>query len=656
MRFRQVHLDFHTSEHVPGIGQEFSKENFQEMLKLGHVDSITIFSKCHHGWSYHPTDANRQHPNLNFDLLQAQIEAAHEIGVKTPVYISAGYDEKYVLEHPDWLMIKKKQEGTWSLPLTEPGYHRFCFNTPYLDSLLSHIKEVVTRYDADGIFLDIVAPTDCCCATCIKTLKDRGEDPRDNKAIRRLAEEVYANYTKRVAETVHAIKPGLPIFHNGGHIIKGRRELAHFNSHLELESLPTGGWGYDHFPMSVRYVQGLGMEYLGMTGKFHTTWGEFGGYKHPNALKYEVALAAANGAKCSIGDQLHPSGKMDKTTYTIIGSAYSYLESIEEWCDNVANVADVGVLSGESIIATDPNPKEFTREFKGDIGCVRMLLENKILFDVLDLESDFSKYKVLILPDVIRISPRFEQKLQDYVKNGGKLLATGISGVNENDQFAFDFGGTFVGEHESLPTYVKPDFDLKSLPSASFVVYEQAYIVESKEQMGWLQKSYFNRDLLHFCSHQHAPCAGENTSPAIIEGKDGAYIAWNIFTDYATKGELSSKEIFGHVLNHLLDDCKTLETNLPSQGVVTIQEQQDRYMVHMLYATPTKRGENIEIIEDLMPVYNVQLTLQMPEEIESAYLAPQNTPVAFSRNENKTYFELDSFTCHQILVLNKKKG
>ena len=95
MRFRQVHLDFHTSEHIPDIGKKFDKKQFQDALKLGHVDSITLFSKCHHGWSYHPTKANRIHPGLSFDLLGAQIDAAHEIGVRTPVYISAGFDEKY---------------------------------------------------------------------------------------------------------------------------------------------------------------------------------------------------------------------------------------------------------------------------------------------------------------------------------------------------------------------------------------------------------------------------------------------------------------------------------------------------------------------------------------------------------------------------------
>jgi hypothetical protein len=46
---RQVHLDFHTSEFIPGIGEKFDKKQFQEALKLGHVNQINIFAKCHHG-------------------------------------------------------------------------------------------------------------------------------------------------------------------------------------------------------------------------------------------------------------------------------------------------------------------------------------------------------------------------------------------------------------------------------------------------------------------------------------------------------------------------------------------------------------------------------------------------------------------------------
>ena len=113
MNFRQVHLDFHTSEKIAGIGSHFHKKEFQKALKIGHVNSITLFSKCHHGWAYHPSATNKTHPHLHFDLLAAQIEAAHEIGVKTPVYLSAGLDEKMAVKHPEWLVRDKNNQTTW---------------------------------------------------------------------------------------------------------------------------------------------------------------------------------------------------------------------------------------------------------------------------------------------------------------------------------------------------------------------------------------------------------------------------------------------------------------------------------------------------------------------------------------------------------------
>ena len=41
MRYRQIHLDFHTSGMIPGIGKRFSKEQFQAGLRAAHADSIT---------------------------------------------------------------------------------------------------------------------------------------------------------------------------------------------------------------------------------------------------------------------------------------------------------------------------------------------------------------------------------------------------------------------------------------------------------------------------------------------------------------------------------------------------------------------------------------------------------------------------------------
>ena len=87
---RQIHLDFHTSEHIDSVGFAFDKKQFQEALLVGNVNAINVFAKGHHGWSYYPTTIGNMHPSLDFDLMKAQIDACREIGVKVKLYFTVG--------------------------------------------------------------------------------------------------------------------------------------------------------------------------------------------------------------------------------------------------------------------------------------------------------------------------------------------------------------------------------------------------------------------------------------------------------------------------------------------------------------------------------------------------------------------------------------
>ncbi len=650
MRRRQVHLDFHTSEAIDGIGSKFSKENFQEMLKKGHIDSITVFSKCHHGWSYHPTKVNKMHPNLNFDLLGAQIEAAHEIGVKTPVYISAGFDHKAIFEHPEWLnyRLDEYQNG---INMEYVGYHLMCLNTPYLDELLAEIKEVCENYDADGIFLDIVHVDPCYCETCRAEMAKRGLDVNNPDDVKILAEETYANYVRRVRETIDSVKPGLPVFHNGGHIRHGRYDLAHANTHLELESLPTGGWGYDHFPMSAAYARTIGMDYLGMTGKFHKAWGEFGGYKHPNALRYEVALSAANGACSSIGDQLHPTGFMDNATYTLIGEAYKTVEERESWLDGYKNKSDIAVFSSEAWQNYNGIAKPSWESLHWSKGCTRILLESNYLFDFVDDKTDYSKYKLLILPDICTLDDKLAKKINDYIANGGKVLASYESGLNQDkNAFAVDFGCDFEGLSEYKPTYIKPDRDIDCLPAASYLVYEDAMKVSatSGKATAMIDKPYFNRTLEHFCSHLHTPYSGERYGDAVVMTENTAYFAHKVFYEYFIHGSIYTKEIVRAAIEALIGDTKTIKTNLPAQGVITLTENGDTQIVHTLYASAVLRGEKTQIIEDLIPIYDTAVSIKTDKKPRSVKLVPENKKLKFKYIDGNVEFTIPKFECWQM--------
>ena len=103
LRYRQIHLDFHTSEHIADVGAAFDPDVFAETMKSAHVDSVTIFAKCHHGWSYYPTNIGTPHPNLKrTDLMGDMLRALAARDIVAPIYITVQWDELSSRVHPEW--------------------------------------------------------------------------------------------------------------------------------------------------------------------------------------------------------------------------------------------------------------------------------------------------------------------------------------------------------------------------------------------------------------------------------------------------------------------------------------------------------------------------------------------------------------------------
>ncbi len=670
LRFRQIHLDFHTSEKIPGIGSEFNKKQWQETLKLGHVDSITCFATCHHGWAYFDSKFGNMHPHLKIDLLRAQMDASKEVNVNVPVYLTGGANYWAGTTHPEWREIKP--DG-YSGNFLNPGFQRMCFNTPYLDLLCGQIEEVVTLFpEADGIFVDIINQTECCCRWCVDEMLEMGLDPHNEADRRKHDKHVLEKYYKRTTAAAKSKDGKMPVFHNSGHIRRGNTGILKYFSHLELESLPTGGWGYDHFPMSAKYTQKLEHDFLGMTGKFQTTWGEFGGYKHPNALRYECAAMVAFGAKCSVGDQLHPAGFLDETTYSIIGEAYKEVEEKEPWCDHVENVADIAILSSEAV------NQPLSRENPADIGACRILLEGHMLFDIIDSEMDFSQYKVLVLPDDLEVSPELKAKLDEYLNNGGKLFITGASILDSTgENLLFDIGAEYSGKHEYSPDYlipapeVKPDF-LNS-PLIMYFAGQKLKATTGKS-LAKLQKTYFNRSFKHFCSHQHAPpVLDEPEFDAAVMSPDGkiVYLGHPLFTIYKAWGAVAYKDYCLKALKMLLGNDVSLTCNMPSTARISVMRQagEKRTILHLLYANTVNRGgeldmpvpnhnrqvKAIEVIEELIPLANVKVELKVPHNVAKVTLEPEGREIEVKTTpDGKHIVELDSFSCHQMVVFHEE--
>jgi hypothetical protein len=258
--FRQVHLDFHTSPHIHEVGVEFDPDEFVETLQAAHVNSITVFAKCHHGYSYYPTKVGTPHPHLKRDLLGEMIEACHRAGMRAPVYTTVVWDELAWATHPEWRQLSPGGHihGVTDTPL-KPGWKDLCMNTAYADYFIAQIEEILDWYDGDGFFVDIVRyfRGACVCATCLNQIISQGIDPEDQTQMRLFTLNNERRFMRRVTQAVINKKPTQSIFYNGRLRMDWDPETGNVQNddftHLEIESLPGGSWGYDHFPMYARY-------------------------------------------------------------------------------------------------------------------------------------------------------------------------------------------------------------------------------------------------------------------------------------------------------------------------------------------------------------------------------------------------------------------
>ena len=654
-RFRQIHLDFHTSEHIVSVGSAFDPEAFADTLARAHVDSVTCFARCHHGWMYYASSAfpERRHPQLQRDLLREQIAACHARGIRVPIYTSVQWDLVTATEHPEWRVLDDKGAPR-GIPLYEPGFQRpLCLNSPYRAYLCQHLAEVLGTLPVDGLFFDIVLEQDCSCHWCREAMEAEGLDPAEAEVRQRFARRSVRAWEEEAAAQVRAAQPEATVFFNSGHVGPSHREIAGLFSHFELESLPSGGWGYLHFPVTARYVRTLGRDYVGMTGKFHTSWGDFHSYKNEAALQFECFQMLALGARCSIGDQLHPSGRLEPDVYALVGSVYAEVERCEPWCRGARPLADIGVFSPEAFGV----PGRVSAPAK---GVTRMLEETAHQFDMIDGDPavDLGRYRVLILPDRIPLSRELAVRLEAYLESGGALLASYRSGLEVGaERFATEvFGVRLLGEAPFSPDYLRPRAALAAdLPATEHVMYQRGLQVEplaDSEVLADVVLPYFDRTYRHFSSHRQTPSSGQPGYPAIVRRGRAVYFAHPVFSQYSENAPRWCRRLVEAALRLLLPD-PLLRHDGPStlRATTLSQEEQGRLIVHLLHYIPERRGDKFDVIEDVIPLHEVRLSLRSPAAGARVTLVPQGRPLPATVRDGRLWFQVPAVQGHQLVEI-----
>jgi hypothetical protein len=488
-------------------------------------------------------------------------------------------------------------------------------------------------------------------------MREQGVDPTNTEQLGRFALDAERRFMDRCTAAIRALAPETGIFYNSRLRVEGdpelgnRAELDNF-THLEIESLPGGFWGYDHFPLYVRYFETFGKQLVQMTGRFDTTWGDFGGLRNRAALEFECFQGLAHGAVSSIGDQLHPRGALNPAVYRRIGEVYAEVERREPYVAGSVSLPDIGVITAKGGLRD-------TLTVQADTGVLHVLEQLKHQFHLLDTGCDLTPYKVVVLPDAVRVDPGLAQRLRDYVAGGGRLLVTGASGLDEaSGDFAIGdlLGARYRGPAPFAPDYLALGPELAAgLEEFDFVCElhgQQVEVLAGAEVLARSRQPYFNRTWEHFCSHQYTPQQPEvSDDPVALRCGGVIYIARPLFTEYAETSRRAHREVLGNALRLLLPAPRVGAHNLPTTAIVTVRRQNQDLIVHLLHYVHQRRGRQLDIVEDVLPLHDVELSVRAERRPADARLVPEDTPVAWEWRDGYARLRVPRLSGYQIVRL-----
>ncbi len=656
LRWRQIHLDFHTGPWIGDVGVDFDAKEFARTMKRSHVDSVTVFAKCHHGHLYYETSRPERHPGLKkgVRMLEQQVEELHRVGIRAPIYISVMCDEWAANEHKDWIAVQAdgKTVGRGPLENRWGAWQILDMSSPYQEFLAEQTREILKKFrPVDGIFFDMTWDQPSVSKWAIEGMRKDKLNPEIEADCNKYSHLVALRYMKRFKEMVLASSKGASVFFNG-RAVSNLREEVPFQTQTEIESLPTGGWGYMFFPKSVRFARNFPLPYMGMTARFHKSWADFGGIKPHAALEYETSQAIAHGARCSIGDQMHPRGTLDRAAYELIGKIYKRVEEREPWLKDATSVTQIAVLVGEEH-PTGQGGR--IRVSPVEEGFVRMLTQLKHQFDLVDREEDFSRYELVILPDDVNVDSSLAKKISAYLKGGGKALATGTSGLSADGKEVKlkELPMKAQGMSPYTITYIRFGKEIADdVPPTDHVMYERGVRVTANagaEVLARVVEPYFERTWEHFSSHFQTP--GQKVTRYAVAVKKGnvAYISYPIFGAYSKHANRAYRLLVGNVLEKFLPE-PILRVKGPVVMESTLTRQGKRSIVHLIYYPAERRTEKLDLIEDIVPVFDVAVSLKMDRAPKKVYLAPDERPAEFEYLAGRVNLIVPEVNGHAMVV------
>lgn len=642
---RAVHIDFHTMPGIHDFNREWNPARFAQTLSDAHVEYINAFARCNIGFAYYPTKIGIPYPGMKGDMFGDLLRECHRRDIGVSAYVNVGLDHEQSSRHIDWLRLDREGRVIRG-DRTRNFFRTLCYNNPdYLAYHFGMLREI-SAYEPDGYFLDCMVLAPCWCRHCLIRMKEQGIDPNDEAANLLFQHRSMIEFSR---ESKKIAGPGKYFYLNG----MDYAAVQDMDTHIEVECLP-GKWGYNYFWPYASYARNLQKTVLYMTGRFQTSWGDFGGFKTKESLEHDYFDALCAGVGVSVGDHMHPARNLEPDIYKTVGELNARILALEPYTEGARFLADIGVLVNAQRDFGVSGHAGLTDSHK---GLSRMFGELRQSYDIINETMDFGRYRVLVLPDRIAMNPLLKEKLAAYLKAGGRVLSSGVAGLaGDGDGFALpDWDFKFDGVDPSNASYyhIADNTDPKVSDMDYGAYSDTGVLIRGSDVLARYVKSYFDRHWDGFHGYFYTPPERETGHAAAAVSARGnvCHISFSIFRSYYENAPYAHKALVAQCLERLLPDPLIKTRGIPSTARVTATGRDGYALLHVKATYPEVRGR-MNIIEEHASL-RAGAEVLIRGDYASARTLPGEEPVAVSREEGYTRVTLPEITGYATVLLEK---
>jgi hypothetical protein len=462
---RHILLDMHVPDWDEGFLAKFDPVRMADLYQRAGAQAVMHYCNSHMGLTYWPTSVGEMNKNLKGrDIVGETVRELHARGMASCAYYSCIFNNWAWTNHPDWRI---KAAGSGGMYGPSSRYGTCCFSSQgYQDFMLKQVDELTKTYEFDAIFFDMVFwPSVCVCDNCQKRFRaEAGADIPTKVDWTDPLWSRFAEARKRwLTQSFQEIEA----------TVRRNAEIPLFNN----ATLIPLGWTFGD-----SIDEANGQDLLG--GDFGVTGGDTSTTCHllsrvaPNVIQYMNAFTGyIGGASYVISpeeqfvkhalnsllfnaqfmaiDAVESNGSVNTKFYEedlpkVFGPMRPYQDLVGVGGKPLADVAIY--FSDTSGMSLDENGSPaggvnpfFSRSphLTGWAGAMRALQINHIPVGTITKNQlkELSRYRVIVLPSVVRMTEEEVDAFRDYVRGGGKLYASGTTSLlSPNGHKRSDFG------------------------------------------------------------------------------------------------------------------------------------------------------------------------------------------------------------------------